>query len=381
MITRIRYKNQMQKLNKEYIVFLNLIKGKTSVPIEDVDIDIILKQLYRHKLLSLSSVLISEANQVDKNRIKQELKKWSFRSLLLTNEVVNLNREFIKNAIEPIYIKGPVLAYQLYNDVAGRYYTDLDLLIKESDLNKAIAILKKLNYTSYIPIQHFSFTDWQKYLKAKHDVGFYHSGKRIYLELHLRLSDGVLLKHKNAFYITALKTSVQFYGHKIITLRTEENFIYLCYHASIHGFFRLSWLRDIATYIKRSDLNNEIILSKVSSLGLNRVFALSLILAKKYFQLDIPEIYAPLIKECRHLKLLERICDRFIWGPERNQLKNILKPGSLFRMNKSIDDQNLRTWLLRYIYGLLRHSGIKYKFYYIVDQVRKKRVTKTYTSK
>ncbi len=63
--------------------------------------------------------------------------------MLMTAELIRLLKIFQEAEVPVISFKGPILAQLAYGDISFRIFSDLDLLIKESDLVKVHNLLTK----------------------------------------------------------------------------------------------------------------------------------------------------------------------------------------------------------------------------------------------
>ena len=68
----------------------------------------------------------------------------TFQMLHLSGEMEQVSKLFTENEIRTLFLKGPVLAHDLYGDISLRTSSDLDLLIPLHDLDKAEELLIKL---------------------------------------------------------------------------------------------------------------------------------------------------------------------------------------------------------------------------------------------
>jgi hypothetical protein len=73
------------------------------------------------------------------------------RNLLFTGELLRLQSLFEKNAILIAAFKGPILAQSVYGDIRFREFSDLDVLVHESDVPKAEQILIASGYQPDFP--------------------------------------------------------------------------------------------------------------------------------------------------------------------------------------------------------------------------------------
>ena len=79
----------------------------------------------------------------------------SINNLFLTAELVRLIGAFVRKGIAVVTFKGPVLAQDLYGDVALRQFCDLDLMVRESDISSAELLLKDCGYEAYYSDQRY----------------------------------------------------------------------------------------------------------------------------------------------------------------------------------------------------------------------------------
>ena len=101
-----------------------------------------------------------------------QLRQWNLaiisKNIILTEQLQNILQQFKEHTIEPIILKGPVLAESVYPKPELRMYTDLDILIRLTDLAKAKQILLNNGYQLYEGVYPESF-----YLKYHYHLSFY----------------------------------------------------------------------------------------------------------------------------------------------------------------------------------------------------------------
>ena len=120
------------------------------------------------------------------NRLQQKYKINTFQMLALSGEMEQVSRLFMENEIRTIFLKGPVIAYDLYGDISLRTSSDLDFLIPLHDLNQAEDLLIKLGYVKDDYIAKV-LNDWKW---RHHHITFFHPQRKIKLEVHWRLNPG-----------------------------------------------------------------------------------------------------------------------------------------------------------------------------------------------
>jgi hypothetical protein len=167
------------------------------------------------------------------------------RNMILLGELQCLMHEFINNDIKCITLKGAYLAENVYENFACRPMADIDLLVRENDIERCHHIL--IN-------RGFNRLPEESQVNALHD-NYLKEGlhEEISVELHRRLT--------NALY--GARFDMQAIWEQTY-LPLDYNFVYLSWHAVRHGFLKLIWLCDCAAIIKKyhDSLNWEEIVCK-----------------------------------------------------------------------------------------------------------------------
>jgi len=116
-------------------------------------------------------------------------------------------------------------------------------------------------------------------------------------------------------------------------------FIYLVYHGCLHQFFRLFWLRDVATVLQQWELDHAVILEKMRSLGLEWMAGIAMLLAERWFAAQVPEAYREISTDPA-VQRLAASCEQRILVPElpefrmkvrRHRFLFGLKPGARYK--------------------------------------------------
>ena len=163
-----------------------------------------------------------------------------YRMLHLSAETETLANLFYENNIPAIFLKGTVLAHELYGDISLRTSSDLDLLVQISDLEKVDKNLIRLGFVKddYI---HTVLNDWKW---RHHHFTYFHSEKGIKVEIHWRLNPGPA-KEPPFQELWERKRTSKFTNFPVYLLGKEDLFLFLVSHGARHGWSRLRWLADI----------------------------------------------------------------------------------------------------------------------------------------
>ncbi|PGL70359.1 nucleotidyltransferase family protein [Bacillus sp. AFS055030] len=172
--------------------------------------------------------------------LKHQFQKNTFQMLHLSAEMEKVSRLFSVNDIRVLFLKGPVLATELYGDISLRTSSDLDILIPIKDLDRAEQVLIEEGFEKDEYIKTV-LNDWKW---RHHHITYFHPKKRIKLEVHWRLNPGPRKEPSfNDLWKRKRKSSITKFP--IYILGSEDLFLFLISHGARHGWSRLRWLLDI----------------------------------------------------------------------------------------------------------------------------------------
>lgn len=231
------------------------------------------------------------------------------RNFQLLNALFEVLAAFRECGTELCVLKGPAVALLAYGQITTREFTDLDLLIRHEDLDRAEGVLAQLGY-----------------LRANHVVGRFHSEKDIQF---LRASDDVLVELHWALNAPTRRFPVEetgiwnrrqtlyFQNDAIPTLGVEDTLINLCIHGSVHGWSSLKWIFDIARLLSSKSVlvDWDSLIERCRTVGCERILIVNLRLAFVFFGVKPPDAIAAQILEDKSITaLVERfrnaiLCD------------------------------------------------------------------------
>nr|WP_275695521.1 nucleotidyltransferase family protein [Fredinandcohnia sp. SECRCQ15] len=209
---------------------------------------------FHHRVFPLLYLKLKDCENVPPNVIQsmeQKYKKNTFNMLKLTAEMARISECLTNHDIRSLFLKGPILANNLYGNLSYRTSTDLDMLIPFADLNKVNEILVNQGYVK--EGNHENLLGGWKW--REHHVTYFHSVTSVKLEVHWRLNPGP--GKEPSFQELWRRKSKTFYMNiPVCHLGKEDLFLFLVYHGARHGWFRLRWLIDIDRLYKK-ELNWE----------------------------------------------------------------------------------------------------------------------------
>ncbi|KHE69227.1 nucleotidyltransferase family protein, partial [Halobacillus sp. BBL2006] len=189
----------LSNVPKELKLIMELLKAETKVDIQsiqskwfkDVNWKLFIKQSLHHRVFP---ILHSKVEAVKDGlipsfvieRLSFEYKRNTFQMLQLSGEMERVSRLFSQHEVRTIFLKGPMLAHELYGDLSLRTSGDLDVLIPINKLTQAEDLLERQGYEKDDYIQTV-LNDWKW---RHHHVTYVHPKKKIKIELHWRLNPG-----------------------------------------------------------------------------------------------------------------------------------------------------------------------------------------------
>lgn len=220
--------------------------------IDEMDWDLFIKLADHHRIYP---IVYKKAKSMDLpkhvlNDLFRKYQKNIFWMLHLSAETERLAMLFQDNSIPALFLKGPALAEDLYNEISLRTSSDLDILIPFNKLDIADKYLTEFGYVKNDYI-HTVLNDWKW---RHHHFTYFHFEKKIKAEIHWRLNPGPakeppfrdLWKRKRISHST---------DAPVFLLGKEDLFLFLVSHGARHGWSRLRWLADIDRLLgKRLDV-------------------------------------------------------------------------------------------------------------------------------
>lgn len=223
-------------------------------------------------------------------------------NLCLTRELINLLNLLKEHDIPAIPFKGPVLAASVYDNLALRQFSDLDILVHKRDLKKAKKLLLSCGYQLRSKLSwEYDFVNEERGINV--DLHFAFTPK--YFPFKLDFNDS----WENSKPVILANTT-------ILSFQPEDLLLILC--AQLAKDFaedreRLSQLCDIAELLRiQPQMNWEYIMNQAKMLGNQRILFLGIILARDLLlETTLPKIIEEKIQNSPIVKSLAiQVCER-----------------------------------------------------------------------
>jgi hypothetical protein len=208
-------------------------------------------------------------------------------NMLLTSELLSLNKLFLENNLEYLSFKGPVLCLLAYKDIISRRYLDLDILVKKDKLEDIYVMLIKNGYTTDIKLENIKD---DRFLDLSKDMIFFNNKKNILIEVHWKLLEKRFFFQNFSFndFAWQKKLYVKVNDINIPTFDKEYLVFYLIIHGSKHFWERIEWLYNIyLLLIKYEDIDLKIIVDYSKIMQTKMMLKTFFSLLKNKFNYDV----------------------------------------------------------------------------------------------
>lgn len=192
---------------------------------------------------------------------------------------------FSDNNIDFLVLKGAALLPDVYKENGIRYFSDIDILIKDEDMDRASSLLMKNAYYLFDEDEISDYRSQRVYSSSQETFIDIHTGL-IGRKLHnkfLGIDPGEIWNNRR--YVDHEDTHIPAMG-------ITDTLLYLCLHLSMHhSFAGLRWFIDINEFINahRSDMDWDDVLSKAQKYKVRRPLYHVLSITRDLFDVDIPD--------------------------------------------------------------------------------------------
>ena len=286
---------------KEFGFLLECLRSEDgALPAEiipaDLDWDLFLQATQRHSVVPLVHRVLGRYPGIPLaawQGLDSLFRQNTCRSLFLTAELMRLLEGFSERGIPVLPYKGPTVAQQLYGDVALRSFSDLDLLVRVSDLQSATELLQSLGYAADhgVPparrVAHLAFASEQMFRRGD-------CAARV--ELQWRIAPAYFAVDFNWNLLWSSAVFVSIGERQVPALAPEVLLLVLSAHGAKHCWESLLWIADIAQLLRKfPQLDWDATFETARSLGIERLLFMALALAEQFLGAPLPAATADLI--------------------------------------------------------------------------------------
>ena len=208
------------------------------------------------------------------------------RNLRLTQELLAVQGQLETAGIFAVPFKGPMLAVQLYGNLALRQYHDLDFLIRPGDIGRAAEVLIARGYRPPALLTTpcgARLLETQRHYRFTRDDG-------VIVEVHWDLAPSHFPFPIDPDRVRSRVEFLPLGGRLVPTFARDDLLLLLCAHGAKHGWVRLSWIRDVAQLV-RLETNSDwtAIVADAHRRGALRTLLLALLLAAELCDAPVPQ--------------------------------------------------------------------------------------------
>jgi hypothetical protein len=169
------------------------------------------------------------------------------RSLSMVDELLRLAATLARHGVLFASFKGPVLALELYGDIAQREYADLDIIVPVSDLKRTEHILASMDYAH--PQGDLAYRHW--FLSHQRQYALVRPGLNAAVDLHWAFAAAPLPFPLNERQVWQSLGQVELGSRVMPVLGREDLALLLAGHGTKEAWRRLTWVVDFAMLAER----------------------------------------------------------------------------------------------------------------------------------
>jgi hypothetical protein len=191
-------------------------------------------------------------------------------------------------AIPHLFVKGLPVGMLAYSSPFIKHSWDIDLLVDETQIEAAAAVLQSLDYSLAFPDFDVDWPRLARWHRTQKDSAWRDRESGLVVELHSRLADNELLIPtvgiSSPRQLVALGNGIM-----LPTLAWPEMFAHLCVHGASSAWFRLKWISDLAALLARASDRLDDLFERSQQLGAGRAVGQALLLAHRLFGLGVDQ--------------------------------------------------------------------------------------------
>ena len=223
------------------------------------------------------------------NHLKKRHHHNAYQMLTKTAEVLKLTNLFKTQKIPALPFKGPVLGFQLYDDISMRFSSDIDIVISPDNFFQAEKALIDAGYRRILPPYTLSHKWFEIFSRKSAHFIFLSPTTHVHVELHWKFFlDYICPLTFNEIWKN--RKTLQMKGNAFPSCAIDDTLILLLVHGAKHDWKKLFWANDIILILGRySDKDWERFMDKIQQLEITRLAISSLVLIDNLFDLGLQD--------------------------------------------------------------------------------------------
>lgn len=202
-------------------------------------------------------------------------------NLLLKDELKRIISSLNKKGIEAVPLKGPIASEQIFGDIALYTGSDMDLLVRPSDIEGAKRVLREMGYSQIGGLTEEDYRRVSYHLPPYGKKGFY-------VELHWNLT--MRYFHSSSDFWWDEVGEIEYDEERFLSLSPERYILYAIFRLFSHAFYPLKFHVLLAGLIDfYSDrMDWDALSSMAKEIGMERLLGFTLSMMRDFFDIDIP---------------------------------------------------------------------------------------------
>jgi len=221
-------------------------------------------------------------------------------------EIKNILNQFQKNGIDIILLKGAYVAEKLYLSHSLRPMCDIDILVREKDLNKTINIFRDLGYITYIDSADKADGFYEKHLPK------FEAPNKMPVEVHFSISHKFNQSIMKDIWLRTIKERL--YGLECSSFLIEDLFLYLSSHLADDNYGnKLIQLYDIHLLLQKCSINCQFVILKAEQLNIQKSVICTLLFLINNFKTKIPNKLTNWALTFNYTKEIDELIERCVF--------------------------------------------------------------------
>lgn len=203
--------------------------------------------------------------------------------LRMLAELYRILDRFAARGTDVMATKGPSLAHRCYGFSFARQYTDLDFVLRDSDVLPATETLIGLGYDAKVS---------PSAIQAKKPAGEYaftQLATKLLVELHTEKTFRYYPKPLSIEKLLSRKTSVRLGEQDVPALSVEDELLLVSIHGAKHFWERLLWIADVAALVTHNPVDWDRVAAIAYAVDAQTMLRLALLLAGNVANATLPD--------------------------------------------------------------------------------------------
>ncbi|MFA6628772.1 MAG: nucleotidyltransferase family protein, partial [Sulfuricurvum sp.] len=208
-------------------------------------------------------------------------------NLHMAAELIKIVNLLQQENIVILGIKGPVLSSLLYDDISQRQFSDIDVLLHQEEIYRAVIMLESLGYR---PEFSSDFLKNEMLLKIDKDFAVSTPDGKVNIEFHWKLFSNKQMQKGNLACFSADNVAVNIHNTCIQTLAMDIQLLYLLVHGSKHYWERLEWICDIDRLVRLNpNMDWVVLIERARAMDIEGMVYLGLMISHELLETPLDE--------------------------------------------------------------------------------------------